>query len=122
MAKVRRLLREKLECYLNGALTQERLIEILAESDKEFRFKEEDDFMDVDEGNNDKAATTELSQSFLDAIWLHRYKLDEDAEVKTFHAKIQVLIEPLTEQKVITKNQLLSSLELPSLGALGLVN
>jgi len=44
--------------------------------------------MDVDEGaSNEFSKTSEFSQSLIDAIWLHRLKLD-DSDTLTFYPKI----------------------------------
>jgi hypothetical protein len=85
MAHLRARIRDKLDCYLRGALAVERLIEQVATSDEEFRRAlAEDEFMDVDEGNKEFSQSSEFSQSLIDAIWLHRYKLD-DSEVSVFY-------------------------------------
>jgi hypothetical protein len=78
--------------------------------------------MDVDECKPEQdLISQEFSQSLIDAIWLYKCKLDEN-QAKDFHIKIQIILNRLQESGVLQKSKLLASLELTSLGALGLVN
>lgn len=77
--------------------------------------------MDVDECKQEQdLINQEFGQSLIDAIWLHKCKLEEN-QGKEFHNKIQIILNRLQESGVLQKSKLLASLELTSLGALGLV-
>ena len=99
MDRLRTCIRDKLEAYLKGALTQDKFVESLIAGDKEFKkqFSTDDDYMDVDEGApSEITRASEFSYSLIDAIWLHRVKLD-DSETMNFYPMIQELLQPLQE-------------------------
>lgn len=81
MAALRTNIRTKLEAYLKGSLLPEKLLETIIAADSVFRRElqeHSDDYMDVDEQKSQPTLIEdEFSQSIIDAIWLHRCKLDE---------------------------------------------